>query len=103
MSQHATTNKKKKGVVEGKELTDLDKQSSPFKNKMMRIPISSPITHALLNLTPTYLDIGKSCCNLDMSHSQENRYTGSLNGRDKKTKICPRYGQILYQEGRGLI
>jgi hypothetical protein len=77
----------------------------------MRIPISSPITHALLNLTSTYQDIGKSCCNLDMneSHPQEkaigvnNRYTGSLNGHDKKTRICPRYGQILYQECRGLI
>jgi hypothetical protein len=78
---------------------------------MMRIPISSPLTHALLNLTSTYQDIGKSCCNLDMneSHSQEkaigvnSRYASSLNGHDEKTKICPRYGQILNQEGRGLI
>jgi hypothetical protein len=33
MSQHVTDNKQeKKGVVEVKELTDLDKQSSPFKS-----------------------------------------------------------------------
>jgi hypothetical protein len=45
---------------------------------------------------------------MNESHPQEkaigvnNRYTGSLNGRDKKN-LCLRYGQILYQEGRGLI
>ncbi len=46
---------------------------------------------------------------MNESHPQEkaigvnNRYTGSLNGRDKKTKICLSYGQILYQERSGSI
>ncbi len=46
---------------------------------------------------------------MNESHSQEkaigvnSRYASSLNGHDEKTKICPRYGQILNQEGRGLI